>query len=320
MALNLRCECGYDDEFLNYRYDYVDTYLANRESDQQTIEEWTDIEGVQMFAAGEIFRPVDVPVAITGSEANAFEVDMTRPEWRTQLQTAVTQALVSAGLATPSDKVELENMRREPLGDNVDRRGLEQQGVFYTTVNGKRTVDMPKSVQAGLGCAIRTPLTHSPDKDEMLGTYISDLVVRTKELVIGALTPSSDMYDLNARLTGGAGLGAKPGVVDIKSQVADLIARDAGLCTADLKTFSGLLATYADPLALEAIKRGKLTERGIAEKIADHIVNEVIEQVRADNKEVEAFYQAQHLTRTGVKQNVGSIFSTDSTVGQTAAR
>jgi hypothetical protein len=46
----------------------------------------------------------------------------------------------------------------------------------------------------------------------------------------------------------------------------------------------------------------------------------VKEQLKADNKEVEAFYQAQHLTRTGVKENVGSIFSTDSTVGQTAAR
>lgn len=208
----------------------------------------------------------------------------------------------------------LQNMRREPLGDKVDRIDLEQQGLLYATVNGQRTVDMVKSKQAGLGCAVRTPLTHSPIKSEMLHSYVQDLVVRAKELVIGSLTPSTDMHDLNARVFG-------PTQTALKSQVADFIARDAGICAADLVTFSALLGTYSDPLALEAIKRGKLSERGVAEKMADHIVTEVVDQLKADNREVEAFYQAQHLHRNGVKQNtIGSIFSADSTVGQTASR
>jgi len=46
----------------------------------------------------------------------------------------------------------------------------------------------------------------------------------------------------------------------------------------------------------------------------------VIDQLRADNKEVEAFYEAQQLTRGGVKDHIGSIFSSNSNVGQTAAR
>lgn len=103
-------------------------------------------------------------------------------------------------------------------------------------------------------------------------------------------------------------------------KVADLITRDAGIVSGDLKTFGGLLGAYADPLVLEAIKRGKLTERQVAEKIAGHIVNEVKEQLRGANKQVENFYQAQHLARTGVKEHVGSIFSVDSSVGQTAAK
>jgi hypothetical protein len=117
--MNLRCECADDDDYREYMPSYVETYLNNRESDQQTIQDWTDTEGFQFFPAGEIYRPVDLPIAITGSEANAFEVDMTRPEWRAQLQTAVESVVTSAGLAKASDKVELHNVRREPLGDKV---------------------------------------------------------------------------------------------------------------------------------------------------------------------------------------------------------
>lgn len=145
---------------------------------------------------------------------------MTRPEWRTQLQASVIEAVTSAGLANATDKVELQNMRREPLGDKVDRMDLERQGVLFVTVNGQRTVDMTKSKQAGLGCAVRTPLVNSPIKEEMLHTYVEDLVGRAKELVIGALTPSTDMYDLNDRVTGSMGAARKDGVVDIKTQVS----------------------------------------------------------------------------------------------------
>jgi hypothetical protein len=197
---------------------------------------------------------------------------------------------------------------------------LEQTGLLYVTVNGVRTVDMVKSKQAGLGCAVRTPLNFSPIKEDMLHSYVADLVVRSKELVISVLTPSTSMYDLNDRVTGSGNKSATEKVADIKTQVADLICRDAGLVSADLGSFSTLLETYSDPLALEAIKRGKLSERGVAEKMASHIVTEVVDQLRADNKEVEAFYQAQQLTKGGVKDHIGSIFSTDSTVGQTAAR
>lgn len=76
MALNLRCECADDDEFIGYRADYVEMYLNNRESEQQSIEDWTEVEGAHFFAAGEMYRPVDVPVALTGSEANLFEVPL----------------------------------------------------------------------------------------------------------------------------------------------------------------------------------------------------------------------------------------------------
>ena len=122
MALNLRCECADDDEFIGYRADYVEMYLMNRESEQQTIEDWTETEGLQFFPAGEIYRPVDLPVAITGSEANTFEVDVTRPEWRSLLQSAVVEAVMAVGLAKATDKVELLNMRREPLGEKVTPR------------------------------------------------------------------------------------------------------------------------------------------------------------------------------------------------------
>jgi hypothetical protein len=278
MANNLRCECADDDEYRLYQPLYVEAYLNNRECIRQSIEEWTDLEGSQHYAASEIFRRVEVPVAITGTEANAFEVDVTRPDWRLDLQTAVASAVVSAGLAKVTDKVELHDMRRQTLGDKVDRVDLQQLGMVYATVNGQRTIDLPKSKQAGLGCAARTPLTHSPIKDDMLQSYVNDLVVRAKELIIASLTPSTDMYDLNARVTG-SGSGLKADVtpsVNIKSQVADLITRDAGLCTTDLGTFDALLKTYADPLVLKAIARGKPTLREVAEKMAGHIVSEVI--------------------------------------------
>jgi len=274
MAVNIRCECADDDEYRTFLPSYVETYLNNRENTHQTIEEWTDAEGFQFFPAGEIYRPVDVPIAITGSEANAFEVDMTRPEWRTQLQSAVTAVVVAAGLAKPSDKVELHNVRREALGDKVDRMELEQTGVLYATVNGTRTTDMVKSKQAGLGCAVRTPLAFSPIKEDMLHSYVGDLVTRAKELVISVLTPSTSMYDLNDRVTG-VNKSATNAVADIKTQVADLISRDAGVCTAEVGTFKGLLETYADQLALKAIAVGKLSERLVAEKMASHIVTEV---------------------------------------------
>ena len=293
--------------------------MINRECAEQTIEDWTDAEGLLLFAAGEIYREVEVPVAITGTEANAFSVDMTRPEWRKQFQEAVASAVMSAGLAKAGDKVELRNMRHEPLGDQVDRLDLEQVGMIYATVNGQRTMDTVKSKQAGLGCAVRTPLTHSPIKEDMLHSYVKDLRNRAKELVISALIPSVDMTDLNVRATGGGNKG--PGkVADIKTQVADMIQRDAGLCTAELGTFKGLIDTYADPLVLTAIRLGKLTHRDVAEKMAAHIAAEVVSQIRADNKDVEGFYQAQQLTKTGVQNHIGSIFSSDSTMGQTAAR
>ena len=319
----LRCECPDDDEYRVYTPLYVEAYMINRECAEQTIEDWTDAEGLLLFAAGEIYREVEVPVAITGTEANAFSVDMTRPEWRKQFQEAVTAAVMSAGLAKTGDKVELRNMRHEPLGDQVDRLDLEQVGMIYATVNGQRTMDTVKSKQAGLGCAVRTPLTHSPIKEDVLHSCVKDMVGRAKELIISALIPSVDMTDLNVRATGGGNKSAASGpdkVVDIKRQVADMIYRDAGLCTAELGTFKGLIDTYADPLVLTAIRLGKLTHRDVADKMAAHIAAEVVAQIRADNKDVEGFYQAQQLTKTGVQNHIGSIFSSDSTMGQTAAR
>jgi len=105
MAMNRRCECPDDPEFAGYRPEYVEAYLINREDYLQSIEDWTDTEGLEWFATGEIYSAVALPIAITGSEANAFDVDMTRPEWRSHLDKAVKEAVVSAGLAKVSPLV-----------------------------------------------------------------------------------------------------------------------------------------------------------------------------------------------------------------------
>jgi hypothetical protein len=314
MSDRRRCDCADDDEFVAYQPAFVQAYLDNRECAEQTIDEWTRFEGVNLFATSDIYRPISLSVAVSGTEPNAFEVDMARPDWFGQLEGAVRTTLTSAGLAKAGDKVSLENVRREPI-HGLTRYQLEQTGTVYATLNGQRTVDLAQSKQAGLGCALRTPLTHSPIKEELLMSYVTDLFARAGELLIGELAGSADVMEVNKRVSSDGDDG-------VKKAVADLIMRDAGTgATAELKTFDRLVETYAEPLALEALKRGDLTLRSIAEQMATRIVEQVASQMQSHYKDVESFYQAQQLTKAPHQaKSERTIFATDSTMAQNAAR
>jgi hypothetical protein len=153
------CDC--DDDFAQYQPAYVEAYIDNRLSSGQSIEDWTDEEGKFQFAESDIYAPVTVTVAISGSEYNGFSVDPTKTDWQARFQTAVKQALVESGLAKVGDVVALEDVRADSLAERSMTEFL-QTPIIYPTVNGKRTIDMPQTM---LGCAVPTPATHSINRD-----------------------------------------------------------------------------------------------------------------------------------------------------------
>lgn len=315
MANRRCCQCPDDDEFVRYQPTYVQTYLDNRQGAEQTIEEWTRFEGSDLFATSDIYRPISLAVALSGTEHNAFEVDMARPDWYGQLEGAVRTALVRGGLAKEKDKVALENVRREPVNE-FTRHQLERTGTLYASVNGQRTVDSTRSKQAGLGCELATPLTHSPTKEAKLVTYTADLFNRAGELLIAELAKSADLLEVNKRVSSDGDDG-------VKKVIADLIMRDAGSeaggCT-ELNTFDRLVEAYADTLALEALKRGDLTTRTIAERMATHIVDQVATQMQTHYSEVESFYQARQLGGQAGSKQARTIFAPGSALAQNSAR
>lgn len=106
----------FDDDSLSiYQPYYVECYISNRSDENQTIEDWTEMEGEHHFPASEIYAPVNVPVAISGSECNGYAINMTRNDWYEQFSQAVCESLVGGGLAKKGDKIELEDVRRDPI-------------------------------------------------------------------------------------------------------------------------------------------------------------------------------------------------------------
>jgi len=307
------CEDPEDEEYRDYQPAFVEAYLQSRYGPEQSIEEWHDAEGGYMFHTDEIHRPVSLAVSLSGSEPNEFLVNTGIGDWHSKLEDAVRSALEKGGHVKVGDKVALENVRGESLS-GLSRDQLEKQGQIYAVVNGKRTVETQRSKQAGLGCVMRTPLQYSPLKESMLVDYTKDLFERAQELIIAELASCQNMVELDARV-------AAENEKGIKHAVATLIERDAGTCK-DLGTFDNLVKTYAEPLALEALRRGHLTTRIIAEKMASRIVDEVASCMQSKGEHVQQFYQAQELLaakRLAPPGKGRTIFANDSFMAKTAA-
>ena len=81
------CDCD-EEDFSRYQPTYVEAYMDNR-SPGETIEEWTENEGKFAFAETDIFEPVLVAVAISGTENNGFSIDLTKADWHSRFQVAV---------------------------------------------------------------------------------------------------------------------------------------------------------------------------------------------------------------------------------------
>ncbi len=194
---------------------------------------------------------------------------------------------------------------------------------------------MKQTKNAPLGCPLRTPLTHSPIKAAMLDAYAQDLVSRAGELIIAELSKAESHVDLNLRALDTSDSG-------LKKRLTDLIVEGPGTCK-ELKSFAKLVTTYCDPLALLALEQKKLTTRGIAEKMADHIVNHTAEQLRvkeqkatslslslvcsdmsraiqADSSEIDTFYRAQLLVSSNIRTGQRNIFAANTSMGQAAEK
>jgi len=320
---NRRC-CGDadDDEEENERRYFapvLEAYHEQLDDPHQTIEEWIALEGSLLFDNSEIYKPVSVAVALCGSEYNAFHVDTAQPDWHAKLETAVRTALErghDVPLASAKDKVSLETIRGESIA-GATRKTLEQHGVLYATVNGRRTVDMTPSKQAGLGAAVRTPVTHSPEKQVMLADYTKDLFDRAGELIIGELINCNDSIALEEKV-------ASEDEDGIKMKVANLIESSAGLLGRELPSFEAVVRAYGEPLALQALARNDMKLRNIAEQMAGRMVNEVATQMQSQHEEIDAFYRAQQLLQAqkrvggSVANRSRTIFAPDSAMAKTA--
>ena len=84
--------------------------------------------------------------------------------------------LVTSGLAKAGDVVALEDVRSKPIS-NKTLEEIIQTPIVYSTVNGKRTIDIPTQ---SLGCTVSTPITHSINREFKLEEYIGDLCARVK--------------------------------------------------------------------------------------------------------------------------------------------
>jgi hypothetical protein len=176
------CDCTDDEgEYSRYQPVYVEAYMDNRAFRGQTIQEWTEDEGKYHFTSSDIYAPVTVAVAISGTENNGFSIDLTKPDWHNRFHAAVKQTLVDAGLARVGDVVGLEDVRSAPIADK-SLQELMQTAVVYATVNGKRTKGSKPTEP--LGCAVPTPVTHSASKESKLVEYVGDLCGRAKEMFI----------------------------------------------------------------------------------------------------------------------------------------
>jgi hypothetical protein len=218
-------------------------------------------------------------------------------------------------LIKSSDKVTLETIRGEPV-QGMDRQALQRQGVVYALVNGKRSVEMAASKQAGLGAAMRTPVTHSPLKQVMLVDYVEDLFDRVGEYVIEELAKCPTALALEEMVASDADDGVKKGV-------ANIIVASAGVLGGELPTFAHVVEAYGEPLALEALKRKDMSLTNIADQMALRVVNEVANQMQASYEDIESFYRADQLLsmqkRIGASAATRTIFSAESSMAKTAA-
>ena len=275
---------GWDEEdFARYQPAFVESYLDNRSCQSQTIEEWTALEGEIHFPVSDIYAPVRIAVAISGSERNGYAIDLTKDEWYAKFLHAVSESLIEANIAKPTDTIKLEDVRR----DSIEGRSIadiEQIGVIYTTVNGVRTVDMPTSKIAGLGCAIKTPATHSISKERRLEEYISDVCGRVEGLCMSTLGKAKSMVDIERIVS------KEDDPTNLKHGITEMILKDGGV--SGLPTFSKLIETYSDPDVLNAIRNGVMSEAEIASEMSRIFLDEVARSMQSMGSTVESFYEA----------------------------
>lgn len=287
-----------EEEFSRYQQAYVEAYLDNRIHSSQSIEEWTQEEGKLHFPASDIYAPVEVAVAISGSELNGFSIDLTRPDWHNQFQAAVKQSLLDAGLARAGDAFGLTDVRGNSIADKTQHE-IQQTGVIYATVNGKRTIDMPAS-SAVIGCAVETPATHAINKEELLHNYVEDTLHTASAIIIDSLCKAGSVVDVENQISVE---GHKANLLPVLTNVI----MKSGTAKQGTLAFAKVVETYADPAVLMAIQDGRLSYEDIATDMANNVLDNVAAAMQVHNEELDAFYQHQAIaSSTAISSSIAA--------------
>lgn len=137
----------FDELTEKYHPAYVSAFIEARHYPDQTIEEWTAAAGASQFGSAQIYKPLSIGVSISGPSDNLFAVDCSKVDWHPRLVSAVKDALVSAGKASPGDSVMLMDVCGQEISAETSASGLQAAGVIYPAVKGKT---IPQSLSLSL--------------------------------------------------------------------------------------------------------------------------------------------------------------------------
>lgn len=296
-----------DSDFSRYRPAYVEAFLENRvHGDDQTIEEWTDVQGRALFSNDEIYEPCSIGVRVMGSEANLFQFDGTQASWCESLTQAVREMLISHQLADEHSEVTLVDIRGTPVATkNVDE--ISDGGELLVTVDGKRLLDETRLARQ-IGLPLATPVSHAPNKEELLEEHVNAITVEIRDLVLDALSKVENMVAAEGMICN------EDAPDNLLKPIAALIKANAG----HAKSFAHLLDIHGAPDVVEALQNARITEDDFAEDIAGAVLDEVAQSMQAQNMRVSDYFTAKQMEHSNLFASVGAASSSSSSEGKQA--
>jgi hypothetical protein len=155
------------------------------------IETWAVLEGCDFFEPDDIYRQAPISVAIHRHAPAKFSIDITSPNWYTDLLHGVKEQMVIEGMLDETDNLSLTLENGDPL-TKVRASDLFYVSTVYPVVNDKR-ISSKQSVSKD----VQVPARFSNEKDQKIAEWAEDMIRKSANAIVMSLEGSGHFMEVD---------------------------------------------------------------------------------------------------------------------------